>query len=98
MTGLAAINHTQLRYPDLLDTTLKMSAQCDRVAAIANQPQVLVLVTAPLAEEVLCRGDGQHHQQHHAGDAERTNRVAIHSPQEGADRLVLFLHATPPGL
>ena len=59
MACSAAIDDSELRKPDLLDSVVEVALQCDCVSARPNQRQVLFLVVTPFAEVVFRRRDGQ---------------------------------------
>ena len=71
----AAIDNSQLRKPDLLDSIVEVALQRDRIPARPNQRQILFLVVPPLAEVILSRCDGQGYQQEQADHAKSANRV-----------------------
>ena len=60
----AAIDDSELRQPDLLDSVVvvEVALQRDRVSAAANQRQILFLIVAPFAEVILGRCNGQQNQ------------------------------------
>ncbi len=76
MAGGAAIDDSQLRKPDLLDSVMKVALQRDRVSPVANQRQILLLIMAPFAEVVLSRRDGQRNQQQQADHAKSAHGMA----------------------
>src|SRR5579864_7113214 len=49
----ATIDHPEFRQPDLLDASLEVPLQRVRFAAVADHPQIAVLIMPPLAEEIL---------------------------------------------
>jgi len=66
MAGLAAIDHTKIGQPNLLDPAPEMPLQRDRIATIENKPQILLLIRVPLTEVILGRCHGQRQQQQNA--------------------------------
>src|SRR5712692_9444602 len=75
MARRAAIHHSELRKPDLLNAVLEMALQSDGLAAAANQGQVLFLIMTPLAEMVLGGSNGQRNQQQQADHAKGVNGI-----------------------
>jgi hypothetical protein len=71
----AAIDNTQLRQPDLMNTGLKMPAQRNRISTIVNERQVLTLIPMPRGEMFLCGSNGECKEQNDADYAEGSNRV-----------------------
>ena len=67
MTSGAAVRDLLLRQPDLLDSRLEMTFKGYSIGASTNEVQVLLLISMPLVEVILCRGDGEQHQQNQAG-------------------------------
>jgi len=64
VAGGAAIYHSELRQPDLLDSIVfvKVALQGYRFSATGNQLQILLLVVTPFTEVVLGRRDGHRNQ------------------------------------
>ncbi len=58
----AAIDDSELRKPDLLDSVVEVAPQCDCVSSGPDQRQVLFLIVAPFTEVILSRCDGQRNQ------------------------------------
>src|SRR5215472_1125421 len=79
----AAINPSEFRQPDLLNSAIKMALQGIRLTAIAYQFQVAVLILAPLAEEVFCGRNRHRDQENDADDSERAYAVSKQSLPEG---------------
>src|SRR5580698_7074379 len=71
----AAIDHAEFGQPDLLQAALKMPLQRVGVAAVADHPEITVLVMTPLAEEIFRGSDSQRAQKNQAHDAERAHAV-----------------------
>src|ERR1700686_336427 len=72
----AAVYDSEFGQPDLLDPAVKVALQRIRIAAVADHPEIAVLIVPPLAEEILRRSNRQRTQEHQAHHAERTNAVA----------------------
>ena|ERR1035441_80493 len=64
VAGGTAIDDSEPRQPDLLDpvVVVEVALQCNRVSAVPNQRQILLLVVTPFAEVVLGRCNGQRNQ------------------------------------
>ena len=75
--------------PDLLNASLKMALQRDRIAAVANHLQIAVLIVTPLAEVVFRGSDRKRNQKHQAHHAEGTNAIP---KQLLPERFELFFH------
>src|SRR5208282_911454 len=58
----AAIDDSELRKPDLLDSVVEVALQCYRLSTAPNQRQILFLVVAPFTEVIFRRGNGQRDQ------------------------------------
>ena len=71
----AAIDDAEVGQPDLLNLSLEMALECNRIAAVANHLQIAVLIMPPLAEVVFSRSDRQRSQEHKAYHAERANAI-----------------------
>ena len=71
----AAIHDVDFGKPDLVNPAFKVTLESHRVAASANEFQILVLVMAPLAEVILRRSDGELDQQQHADHAKSANGI-----------------------
>ena len=59
VAGGAAIDNSELRKPDLLDSVVEVALQRDRVSPGPNQRQIMFLVMPPFTEVVLGRRNGQ---------------------------------------
>ncbi len=62
VTGGAAIYHSELRNPYLLDAVVEVALQCHRFSPAPNQRRVLILVVTPFTEVILGRCNGQRNQ------------------------------------
>ena len=85
----AAVDYSEFGEPDLLDAALEVALQRVGVAAIANHPEIAVLIMTPLAEEILRGSNGQRAQENEADDAERAHAVPEQSLPE---RRKFFFH------
>ncbi len=85
----AAVDHAEFGQPDLLDAALKVPLQRVGVAAVADHPEIAVLVVPPLAEEILRRSDRQRSQEDQADHAERAHAIA---EQPLPERRKFFFH------
>src|SRR5581483_4601222 len=72
----AAIDHPEFGQPYLLDAALKMPLQRVRIAAIADHPEIAVLVMPPLAEEILRWSNRQRDEENQAYHAESSHAIA----------------------
>ncbi len=71
----AAVDHAEFGQPDLLDAALEVALQRVGVAAVADHPEIAVLVVPPLAEEILGGSDGERREENEADHAERAHAV-----------------------
>ena len=85
----AAVNHAEFGQPDLLNAALKVALQRIGIAAIADHPEIAVLIVTPLAEEILRGSNRQRNQEDEAHDAEGANAVPEQSLPE---RREFFFH------
>jgi hypothetical protein len=85
----ATVDYAEVGQPDLLNTSLEMALERDRIAAVANHLQIAMLVMTPLAEVVFRGGDRERSQKYKTNHAERANAVP---KQLVPERLEFFLH------
>src|SRR5271166_2726429 len=71
----AAVDHTELGQPDLLNPALKMALQCHGIAAVADHLQISVLIMTPFAEVVFRGGNRERSQKNQAHHAEGANAI-----------------------
>ena len=71
----AAVDHSEIGQPDLLNPSLKMALQGHSIAAIANHLQIAVLIVTPLAEVVFRGSDGKRNQKHQTDHSKRANAI-----------------------
>ena len=76
VAACTAVDHAELGQPDLLNPSLEVALQRDRIAAVTNHLQIAVLIVTPLAEVVFRRGDGERNQKHQADHAEGANAIS----------------------
>jgi hypothetical protein len=90
VAGGAAIDDSELRKPDLLDSVVivKVALQRYRVSPARNQRQVLFLIVAPFAEVVLSRSYGEKNQQQQADHTKSANRMAEQLLPQGRQRVL----------
>jgi len=55
----AAVDHAEFGQPDLLNAALEVALKRIGIAAVADHPQITVLVVTPLAEEIFRGSDRQ---------------------------------------
>src|ERR1022692_1643150 len=85
----AAVNHAEVGEPDLLNPSLEMALQRDRIAAVGNHLPIAMLIMTPLAEVVFRGGDRERKQKYQADHAERANTIPEQLPPQ---RLEFFFH------
>src|SRR5450755_2429204 len=78
----AAVHHSEIGQPDLLNPSLEMALELDRVAAVAYHLQVSLLIVAPLAEVAFCGSDRERKQKHKADHSERADTVPEQDPPQ----------------
>ncbi len=85
----ATVDYAKFGQPDLLNAALEVALQRVGIAAVADHPEIAVLVVTPLAEEILRGSDRQRDQKDQADDAEGAHAV---SEQFLPERRKFFFH------
>src|ERR1700687_2622747 len=75
MAARTSVDHSEVGQPDLLNPSLEMALQRDRIAAVTNHLQIAVLIMTPFAEVVFRGRDRQRSQKHQSEHAEGANAV-----------------------
>lgn len=76
MAGCTTIDNSQFRQPCLLNSALEVALESDGFSAPANQPQIILLIMAPLAEIILGWRDGERNQENDAYYTESANGIS----------------------